>query len=121
MKKLSDYQGDDAIELWADLLDPITNIFSDKELEKVFKAHRNNKIYIAKELLKSHKADVVQMLLRIDPEPINGLNIITRLVGILTEIGENEEAKSFFGFAEKVKTDSESFGSATENTEAKEN
>ena len=31
MKRLSDYQGEEAIELWADLLDPISDILTDKE------------------------------------------------------------------------------------------
>ena len=31
MKTLSDYKDEEAIELWADLIDPLTAIFSDKE------------------------------------------------------------------------------------------
>ena len=40
MKKLSDYKGDDAIELWADLLDPLTVIFTDHDFRQ---AVQNNK------------------------------------------------------------------------------
>lgn len=120
MKKLSDYKGDDAIELWADLLDPLTTIFTDNEIKGVVQQGKN-KIIIAKTLLKKHKSEAVEIMTRIDPEPIDGLNIITRLIALLSEIGENEEIKSFFGYAEEVKTDSESSGLHMVNTEAKEN
>ena len=34
MKRLSDYKNEDAIELWANMLDPILNIFQDNEVRK---------------------------------------------------------------------------------------
>jgi len=119
MKKLSDYQGDEAIELWADLLEPLTIILGDSEVQKVIQSGKP-KIAIAKEILKAHKKEATEMMLRIDPEPIDGLNIILRLVGILADIGQNEEIKSFFGYAEQAGMEAESSGSVTENTEAEE-
>jgi hypothetical protein len=119
MKKLSDYQGDEAIELWADLLEPLTSILGDDKVQKVIKSGKP-KTTIAKEILKSHKKEATEIMLRIDPEPINGLNIVLRLVGILADIGQSEEIKSFFGFAEQEQTEAESFGSVTESTKAEE-
>lgn len=120
MKKLSDYQSDEAIELWADLLEPLTVILGDSAVQNDLKSGKS-KIGIARDILKAHSNEAKEILLRIDPEPINGLNIILRLVALLAEIGKNEDIKSFFGYAVQEKTDSESFGSATENTEAGEN
>lgn len=119
MKKLSDYRGDEAIELWADLLDPLARILSDKKVEAAVKSGKP-KLFIAKEILKSHKEDATEILLRIDPEPINGLNIILRLIALLTDIGQNEEIKSFFGYAVQAKTDNKSSGFVMENTEGEE-
>lgn len=119
MKKLSDYQGDEAIELWADLLEPMTKILGDNEVQKVITSGKP-KLLIAKEILKSHKKESTEILLRIDPEPINGLNIILRLIALLADIGENEEIRGFFGYAEQAHTENESFGSVTENTEDSE-
>lgn len=116
MKKLSDYQGDEAIELWADLLGPLTAILSDDKVQKIVKSGKP-KMLIAKEILKSHKKEATEILLRIDPEPLDGLNIILRLVALLADIGDNEEIKSFFGYAEQGQTENESFGSVTESTE----
>ena len=120
MKKLSDYEGDEAIELWGDLLEPLTAILSDQKIGKIVKSGAN-KIIIAKEILNSHKDEATKILLRIDPTPINGLNIVIRLVAIIGEIGQSEELQGFFGFAEQAKTGGESIGLPTVNTEDGEN
>lgn len=120
MKKLSDYKGDDAILLWGDLLEPITAILSDKNVAQVVKSGKS-KIFIAKEILTSHKSEMLQVLQRIDDTPVDGLNLLLRVGELLTELGESEEMRSFFGFAERVETDNGSFGSVTESTEEKEN
>ena len=123
MKKLSDYQGDQAIDLWADLLDPISIILTDQDVQNVVKSGEAP-IVIAKTVLKAHKQEAAEILTRIDPEPLNGMNIIMRLVAILAEIGENSELKAFFGYAAQASIESEtsaSFGSVTENTEVSEN
>lgn len=120
MKRLSDYQGDDAIELWADLLDPIGEILTDEEIRKVVKSGES-KLKIAQTILRTHKKDAAEILLRIDPVPLNGLNVIVRLVALLTEIGERSDMKAFFGYAAQENQQSESSGSVMENTEASEN
>lgn len=115
MKKFSDYKGDEAIELWADLLEPLNSILNDEDTRKAI-AEGKSKLVIAKAILKNSKKEAVEIMLRIDPEPIDGLNIILRLISLLADIGSNEEIRSFFGFAEAVKMESESSGSATEST-----
>lgn len=120
MKKLSDYQGEAAIELWADLLEPINNILADKDVEAVIKSGKS-KMIIAKEILKKHPAEAKDILLRIDPSPLNGFNIVLRLVAVLADIGSNDEIKGFFGYAEEAQTADASGGLPTGNTEAAEN
>lgn len=115
MKKLSDYQGSDAIELWADLLDPVTEIMADDQIKALArsKASRGD---IIKAIMNRHASETEKMLLRIDPEPLDGLNIVTRLLSILADIGSNEDIRSFFAYAGQEKTGRESSGSVTENT-----
>ncbi len=120
MKRLSDYQGEEAIELWADLLDPISDILTDTQVAQETKAGKPP-IVIAKTILKNHKDAAVKILLRIDPEPLDGLNIIIRLVALIAEIGGRSELKSFFGYAGQEIMENESSGLAMENTEAEEN
>lgn len=119
MKKLSDYQGEAAIDLWADLLEPLTVLLGDEGIKNAVRAGKP-KTEIAKEILKNHKKEASEILLRIDPEPINGLNLVLRLVAVITDIGKNEEIASFFGYAVQANQEENAFGSATESTEAKE-
>ena len=120
MKKLTDYKGEEAIELWADLLDPLTNIFSDKEVQDsiVTGASALSK---AQTILKTHKNDAVTILLKIDPTPIDGLNLIARLLSLVLEIEHSEVFADFFGSAQPEKTESETSGSVTVLTQANEN
>lgn len=120
MKTLSDYKGDEAIDLWGDLIDLIAPIFTDEEVKEAVTQKGSNKLLIAKQILKTHKEDAEKILLRIDPTPIDGLNIVIRLVEIITEIGQDETIKSFFGFAEQETMEEESTGLLMENTEAEE-
>ena len=120
MKRFSDYKGDEAIELWADLLEPITRILQD---EKVAKSVKSGKavFQIASEILKGHSKDASEILLRIDPTPLDGLNIILRLAELVQEISEREELRAFFGSTPQAMMHSASTGSATENTKEEEN
>ena len=118
MKRLSDYKNEDAIELWADLLEPILNIFEDEEVRKGV-IGEESALRKAQTILRLHKGDATRLLLRIDPTPITGLNIITRLIDVLSEIENSEEFGSFFGSQRQGKEDA-SFGSAMENTEGVE-
>lgn len=119
MKKLSDYEGNEAIELWADLLEPLTKILGDESVQEVVRSGAP-KLLIAKEILEKHSEEAKEVMLRIDPTPINGLNIIIRLVSLLADIGQNEEIKSFFGYAEQKRTESKFSGSVMESIKEEE-
>lgn len=119
MKKLSDYKGEEAIDLWANMLDPLSRILSDKSIAQSVKSGKP-KAVIAKDILKSHKDEAVEILQCIDDTPLDGINLVLRLISLINELGENEEIKAFFGFAEQVKTNNVSSGLPMENTGAKE-
>lgn len=107
MKKLSDYKGEDALELWGDLVEPIMIMLADEEVQKIYKSGKP-KVFIATELLKVHKKEISQILLRIDPTPLDGMNIVVRLVELLTDFSKIPEIASFFESAgqepESIKT-----------------
>lgn len=115
MKKLSDYQGEEAIELWGDLLEPITAILGDPKIAEVVNSGKP-KMMIVKAILLDHTKEAEEILLRIDPEPLDGLNLVVRLFSVLVEIGNRDDIKSFFGYAAQENTDKKSSGSAMVNT-----
>jgi len=100
MKKLSDYKDDEAVVLWGELIEPIMKLIADDEVQKIYKSGKP-KVLIATEILKVHPTEVSEILLRIDPTPLNGLNIISRFIEILVEISKMPELASFFGSAEQ--------------------
>lgn len=120
MKRLSDYKGEEAIDLWADLLEPLTSILGDTEMMKEIQSGKPYML-VAKDVLSRHKAEAEKILLRIDPTPLDGMNVVTRLVAIIIDIGNNEDIKPFFVSAVQGKTENESSGSVTESTGVKEN
>lgn len=116
MKKLSDYHDEDAIELWADLLDSLINIFKDEEIIEVCRAKKPS-LFIAQKILKLHKEDASTILLTIDPTPLNGLNILVRLVGVINEVSTDPTLRSFFELSAGVNKVETPSGSAMENIE----
>ena len=117
MKKLSDYKGDEAIELWADLLEPLSAIIIDDKVKEAIQS-KKSRLETAKVILSTHKKEAVEILQRIDPEPIDGLNVVVRLIALLADIGQHEEISSFFGYAEQAKSEDNASGFATANTGA---
>lgn len=118
MRKLSDIQGEEAIDFWADMIDPIASIMADKDIAEGWRSGKP-KVIVAKDVLKNHKGEATEILLKIDPTPLNAINIITRVVTIITEIEDSEELKDFFQSAE-VKTEDASSTLPTVSTEDEE-
>ena len=119
MKKLSDYQGEDAIELWADLLEPLTRIFGDTDIQQTLIGNASL-LEKAKTILGKHKRETTEILVRIDPTPLNGMNIIGRLMNLITEFQESGYFGDFFESQSPDETAKGSSGDVTENTTAAE-
>lgn len=100
MKRLSDYKDEEAIELWADLLEPVANILADKEIATLLQSN-TPKIKVASAIIKKHKEEAKEILLRIDDTPINALNFATRIVNIILDFENSKEISGFFGQSEQ--------------------
>lgn len=120
MKKLSDFKGEEAILLWADLLDGFTEICTDEEIANALRA-KKPALITAKLIVKRKPKEACNILLRIDNTPIDGLNLIARLAALIMEMVNDPTISSFFGSLAEVKKDSASTGSATENIKVDEN
>lgn len=111
MRHLADYKNEDAIELWANILEPLMAILQDDEILDDLK--NNRAIFqLARTTLKNRKKEAVEIVLAIDPTEITGLNLIPRIVEVFTEIRTSEEFAGFFGSAKPGTTAKESSGAA---------
>ncbi len=120
MKKLSDYKGEDALEIIADILEPSVEIMTDKEMFDLFKSKDTKKITLVKTMLKRHKRavlDIFAAIEREDPETY-GPNIMEIYSALLNILNDPELTKLFWSQAQKA--EEKPSGSATESTAEKE-
>lgn len=116
MKKLSDYKNEDAIELWADILDPLMTIFQDEEFLREVGAGKPV-FKLGSLILKKYKKEATEIVLAIDDTEITGLNLLPRIVDVIKEVKNSEEFAGFFAPTPQ-KTENASSGSAMANTGA---
>ena len=111
--KLSEYQGEAALDVLADLIEPAGEIMSDKEIGEVFKKNRFKAIGMA---IKNHKKAVMQIMATMDGVPVDEykFNVFTLPLKIL-EILNDPELVQFFTCQGQM-GDAKSSGSVSGNT-----
>lgn len=115
--KLSEYQGEDALDLMADIIDPLTEIMTDENLKKLVNS-KQSRLKIVQFLLREHKKEIIEIMARLDGVEAKNFkcNFYT-LPKMLLEILNDEGLADLFPLLGQM-TDVESSGSAMENTEA---
>ena len=110
--KLSDFKGEEALDLMADLLEPATEILND---EKTKALRGLPYVKVAQHILKHHKKNtlkIYELLYKEDGKEATPIKLLTMLVDVLSD----EDLQSLFT-SQGQNTDRTSSGSATENTE----
>lgn len=112
--KLSEYQGEAALDILADLIEPAGEIMTDKEIGDVFKKNRFRAIGLA---IKNHKKAVMQIMATIDGVPVEEYkcNVFTLPVKIL-ELLNDPGIVQLFTYQGQT-GGANSSGSASENIE----
>ena len=112
--KLSEYQGEAALDVLADLIEPAGEIMSDKELGEVFKENRFKAIGLA---IRNHKKAVMQIMATMDGVPVDEYkcNVFTLPAKIL-ELLNDPDLIQLFTYQGQT-GDANSSGSASENIE----
>lgn len=115
MKSLSEYKDEEALDVLADLIDPVINIFSDEEVANYYRAGVIVKSVQA--AIKNHKKDVLNMLAILERVPVEEYhcNLLT-LPRLLLSVFNDPELKDFFVSQGQIISDIPS-GSVTESTE----
>ena len=115
MKKLSEITGEDALNVLADVLDPMIQVSTDEEF--VDACRKRDKSKAIKCLLKNHSKEVLTVLAILDGADVENYNpSIVRIPALLVELFNDPDIVSLFTFRDTVT----SSGSATESTEATE-
>lgn len=117
---ITDIRGEAAVNLLADLIEPVTAIATDKAIAEFRNDGSVPITTIAKVAVKRHASDVVEILAAcngIPKEEYSG-NIID-ILREFTALINDKELMDFFGFVWQSAEEKPS-GSATENTEGKE-
>lgn len=120
--KLSDYRGEKALDILADLIEPAAAIMADKEITNAVRSNLP-KIKIVKMAIKNHKPEVIEILAILDGEnPKEYADKVTlfTLPAKLLEIFNDPELMSLFTLQGQRTADETTSGSATESTEAAE-
>ena len=121
MKRLSEFQDEEALELLADILDPVVEIAQDADVQKVFE--KGSKLPISegvKLIIKGHASAVMQILAALDGVPFEEYHCnILSLPRKVMEIVNDKELVTFFHEQGQMASEN-TFGSAMESTEGEE-
>ena len=122
--KLSEYRGDDALEVLAELIEPAVEILADADIAAAWRDKNPNKTRGQKQLkavsiaLKKHKEAVIAILAALDHETTDEyrkkINVVT-LPKKLLEVLNDKDLRTFFISQEQ--TEAKPSGSASASTE----
>ena len=117
--KLSEYKNEQAIEILAKLLGPVSKIMTDIKVRNLFEKG-TTKIEMTQVLLENFSHEIVEILAILDNTPVEKYecNVLT-LPKKLLEILNDKDLLDFFELQGQNLAQT-SFGSATANTEATE-
>ena len=98
--KLSEIKGDRALEVIADIMEPISNIVSDKEAKKAFQnAEKEPIVKVLPQLIKTHKQDIYKMLAIIDGVSVDEYKKSSNMMKLLQDFSDiitDESVQSLF-------------------------
>ena len=115
--KLSDLKGEAALDALADLIEPVSEIITDKEFVSLARTNAP-RTKLVKAAIKNHKKAVIEILAILDGESPDTYKVsILTLPKKLIEVFNDPDVISLFRSQGQTVTSS---GSATENTEVKE-
>ena len=114
MRKLSEYKNEEALDLLADILEPVAHIFADKDFVEQL---QTNKMSAIQHVIRNHKSDVLMIMARLEGVSVDEYQCtIFTLPMALINMLNDPDLIDFFK-SQGLKINEESFGSATENIE----
>lgn len=117
--RLSEIEGEQALDIMADIIDPFVEIASDKDFVDMVRS-KTSRIALVKKILRDHKQSIIAIMAAIDgkkPEEFK-FNLLTLPKKILEVVNDPEVEMLFLSQGQM--TESPSSGSVTESTEGEE-
>ena len=116
--RLSEIKGENAIDVLADMLDPLTEMLADPKVKEVARS-KSPTLIKASKILKYQKKAVLEMLAILNQTPVEEfkpslLELPLMLTELINDIKENKELISLFQSQGQMITDAP-FGPAMEN------
>ena len=104
--KLSEIKGDRALEVIADIMEPISNLLSDPETKNALKNNGQKPIVkVLPKIIKTHKDDIYKMLAILDGVSVKEYSEQSNMVKIIndfTDVVMDESIQSLFISAKPV-------------------
>lgn len=126
MKKLSEFKDDEAMDVLAEILDPMVNMMKNKDFVLALRGDRQkeirpNRVEAIKIAITDHRSDVVKIMAVLNETPVEEFhyNLLT-LPQMMVEMFNDKELMDFFGY-QSEKDSQIPFGSAMENSEENPN
>ena len=118
MKKLSEYKDEEALDLLADVLEPVADIMADDAVKEAWAT--GNRLKVAKATIKGHKAQVMEVLAVMEGVPVSEYhcNVFTLPMRVI-EVLNDEALLSVFTSQAQEMMQGISSGPAMETTGAK--
>lgn len=129
MKLLSDYKGEEALDVLADIIEPLSLILASEGVQEVYAKQKAGKMVAPAEFikpaLKNNKDEVLAILARIEGIPVEQykqeVNFLTLPLQILSVVNDPAIKSLFTSQSQTSSTSTASSGSAIVNTEAGKN
>lgn len=118
--KLSEYKNEEALELLADIMDPLSDIMTDENFKKLLSEEKTTKMGMIQYLLRNQSKPIIAILARMENTPVEEFQVnILSLTTKLLDVFNDKELVDFFKSQGQMVA-GEPSGSATENTEETE-
>ena len=119
--KLSAIKGEKALDVLADIIEPVANIMADGKVAKLYN-NGQPKIKLVKHILKHNKKEVIEILAILDGEKpkdyVEKVTVTTLPIKLLELLNDEDLIAVFRSQGQTVEQTSS--GSVTENTEVEE-
>lgn len=112
---MAERTNEEALDLFADLLEPVSIILADKEVVESVR-RRQPRVRTAATAIRNHKREVITILALLEGIPVEEyrVNLLELPLKLVRLLNKPEVSELFIGAGKKI--DAASSGSATENT-----